>query len=560
MCNGDLDRYAAGMSLYERTSWLRDRPWLGYPTAALIALAALLIRFAMGPALTGFSFITFFPAVLLAAFLCGRGPGVLCLALSTILSWYYLVEPAQSFYLAWPAGYLAVGIFLFNASIIVLLVSGMNQAYHKLSLAEKERAALNAELEARVEQRTSELAASNDGLRAEMKAREEAETQASQLQRMDAIGQLTGGVAHDFNNMLGIIVGNLDLAQRRLERGSADIMRYIDGAMDGAQRGATLTRRLLAFARKQPLQPVVLDANSLVSGMAELLRRTLGERIEVECVLAGGLWRTCADPGQLEGAIINLAVNARDAMPNGGKLTVETMNAHLDEAYAEENRDVTPGQYVLIAVSDTGTGMPPEVARRAFEPFYTTKEVGRGTGLGLSQLYGYLKQSGGHAKIYSEEGRGTTVRLYMPRHRGSEQAPEAEAAAQVTRPLAKPGETILVVEDEAGVRATTVETLRELGYTVRHAPDGATALTMLEEQPDVALLFTDVVMPGMSGREVADAATRRLPYLKVLYTTGYTRNAIVHGGRLDEGVELLTKPFTGDQLARRVRALLDKAE
>jgi signal transduction histidine kinase len=523
-----------------------------------MALAALLVRFAIGPVLTGFSFITFFPAVLLAAYLGGRGPGALCMALSTVLAWYYLVEPARSFQLAWPAGYLAIGLFLFNASIIVLLVSAMNRAYQQLAMIEEERAELNARLEERVEQRTAELAAANEGLRAEMKAREQAEAQAAQLQRMDAIGQLTGGVAHDFNNMLGIIVGNLDLAQRRLERGSADIMRYIDGAMDGAQRGATLTRRLLAFARKQPLQPTVIDVNCLVSGMSELLRRTLGEHVEIECVLAGGLWRTCADPGQLEGAIVNLAVNARDAMPSGGKLTIETMNAHLDEAYADENPDASPGQYVLIAVTDTGTGMPPEVARRAFEPFFTTKEVGRGTGLGLSQLYGYLKQSGGHAKIYSEQGRGTTVRLYIPRFSGSEQTPATQAAAQPIRPVGKVDETILVVEDEAGMRATTVETLRELGYTVRHAPDGPTALSILDEQPDVALLFTDVVMPGMSGREVAEAALRRLPHLKVLYTTGYTRNAIAHGGRLDDGVELLVKPFTGDQLARKVRSVLDE--
>jgi signal transduction histidine kinase len=545
------------MDLFTRTSWIRQRPLASYLIATLLSLAALLSRLAIGPVLTGFPFLTFFPVVLLAAYLGGQGPGVLCVVLSTVLAWYFLVEPSFSFELAWPGGYIAIGFFVLVAGSIVLLVSAMNRAYQHLSSAERELSRLNLDLEARVAARTSDLVAANEALKTQILAREDAEARAAQLQRMEAVGQLTGGVAHDFNNMLGIIVGNLDLAQRRLERGSSDIMRYIDGAMDGAQRGATLTRRLLAFARKQPLQPVV-DANGLVAGMAELLRRTLGERIEVECVLAGGLWRIRADPGQLEGAIVNIAVNARDAMPNGGKLTVETMNAHLDEGYAEENPGVAAGQYVLIAVTDTGTGMPREVAERAFEPFFTTKEVGRGTGLGLSQIYGYLKQSGGHAKIYSEEGRGTTIRLYIPRYTGdSPQTSLGRApAAEPARPAGRADETILVVEDEAAVRATTVETLRELGYSVRHAPDGATALSILTDHPGITLMFTDVVMPGMTGRELADEARRRHPGLKVLYTTGYTRNSIVHGGQLDEGVDLLAKPFTGDQLARKLREVL----
>jgi signal transduction histidine kinase/ActR/RegA family two-component response regulator len=549
------------MDLFARTEGIRRNSLAGYAIAVALAVAALAVRLAIGSALTGFSFITFFPAILLAAYLGGFRAGALCLALSTALSWYYLVEPARSFHLAWPSGHLAIGFFLFTAGLIVLLVSGMNGAYARLRAVERDRAELNEQLERRVEERTRELRAANDELQAEIVARQEAEGRAAQLQRLDAIGQLTGGVAHDFNNMLGIIMGNLELAQVKLAKGSVDILRHVDGAMDGARRGATLTQRLLAFARKQPLAPVVTDVNVLVSSMSELLRRTLGEHVEVECVLAGGLWRTCVDPGQLESAVVNLAVNARDAMPEGGRLTIETMNAHLDERYAETNPDAAAGQYVAVAVSDTGTGMPADVAAKAFEPFFTTKEVGRGTGLGLSQIYGYLKQSGGHAKIYSEPGHGTTIKLYFPRHLGPEEARSSHLpAAEETMPRGQADELILVVEDEPAVRAATTETLRELGYSVVEAADGPSALSLLERWSEVTLLFTDMVMPGMTGRELAEQVLLRRSDLKVLYTTGYTRNGIVHGGKLDAGVDLLPKPFSIDQLARKVRSVLDAGQ
>jgi signal transduction histidine kinase/CheY-like chemotaxis protein len=539
------------MDLFARTDRIRQRPLAGYLLGSILAIAALLVRFVIGPILTGFSFITFFPAVLIATYLGGLRAGTLCLALSTTLSWYFLVEPARSFALAWPSGYLAIGFFVLTAGMIVTLVSAMNRAYAEV-------AELNATLEHRVEERTGELTTANAALRSEIAARQEAEARSAQLQRLEAVGQLTGGIAHDFNNMLGIIIGNLDLALIKLARGSSDVVRHVDNAMDGARRGATLTQRLLAFARKQPLAPVVTDLNAIVSGMSELLRRTLGDHVEIECVLSGGLWRTCVDPGQLESAIINLAVNARDAMQQGGRLTIETTNAHLDDRYVETNAEAEAGQYVMVAVSDTGSGMPPEVARRAFEPFFTTKGVGRGTGLGLSQIYGYLKQSGGHAKIYSEPDHGTTIKLYLPRHLGLENAAsEPVPTASLPRPRGREDEVILVVEDEAAVRSTTVQALGELGYHVLEAADGKSALRLIDAGTHIDLLFTDMVMPGMTGREVADNARSRMPSLKVLYTTGYTRNGIVHGGRLDPGVELLSKPFDVDQLARKIRSVLD---
>ena len=382
--------------------------------------------------------------------------------------------------------------------------------------------------------------------------------QLAQSQKMESIGQLTGGVAHDFNNLLTIILGNLDTLSRAVKDPSADsarLHRLIESAQRGAQRAAGLTQRLLAFSRRAPLDPRVVDLGRVVTGMSDLLRRSLGERIAIETVLSGGLWRTHVDPNQLEVAILNLAVNARDAMPNGGRLTIETANAYLDEAYASSQAEVVPGQYAVICVSDTGTGMTREVMARAFEPFFTTKETGHGTGLGLSQVYGFVKQSGGHVKIYTELNHGTTVKVYLPRFNGDA---ETDATGEQTELPARGGEPVLVVEDEPEVRAYSCETMRELGYTVFEAGDGETALRILEERPEIQLLFTDVGLPGrLNGRQLADEAKRRRPTLRVLFTTGYARNAIVHGGRLDPGVQLITKPFTYDALASKLRDLLD---
>jgi PAS domain S-box-containing protein len=397
----------------------------------------------------------------------------------------------------------------------------------------------------------------------EVQERMKVEAALRQAQKMEAIGQLTGGVAHDFNNLLTVIIGGLETIERQLEKlpdgpEIARMRRARNMAVQAANRSATLTARLLAFSRRMPLDPKPIDANRLVGGLADLLQRTLGETIALETIAAAGLWRAQADPGELENALVNLAVNARDAMPKGGRLTIETGNASLDEAYVSAmNEPVQPGQYVLIAVSDTGTGMDKETLDRVFEPFFTTKEVGKGTGLGLSQVYGFVRQTGGHIRIYSELGHGTTVKIYLPRLHGPDDLAEAgEAAAEKIADGGK--ETILVVEDHEDLRAYSSGVLRELGYHVLEAGSGPAALTLFSRNPDIDLLFTDVVLPdGMSGRQLADEVLRRRPDLKVLFTTGYTKNAIVHNGRLDPGVQLINKPFTYAALAAKVRSVLD---
>ena len=323
-----------------------------------------------------------------------------------------------------------------------------------------------------IDQSQEQLTAANAALLGEIATRETAEAQVRQMQKMEAIGQLTGGIAHDFNNMLAVVTSAMNLIQRKLARGETEIGQFVESALDATQRAANLTQRLLAFSRQQPLAPQVVDANRLLAGMSDLLRRALGEQVAIETVLGGGLWKTNADPSQIENAILNLAVNARDAMPDGGRLTIETANCHLDDDYAARHAEVSAGQYVLIAVTDTGAGMSPEVAARAFDPFFTTKPVDKGTGLGLSQVFGFVKQSGGHVKIYSEVGQGTTVKIYLPRHFGEDgPAPAAGALSK-----AGAGETILLVEDDDRVRLLTVAALRELGYVVVHAANAEDAL------------------------------------------------------------------------------------
>lgn len=392
--------------------------------------------------------------------------------------------------------------------------------------------------------------------RAEARARTDAEAALRQAQKMETLGQLTGGVAHDFNNLLQVVVGNLELLQRALPDDQPRLKRAADNAMAGAERAAVLTQRLLAFSRRQPLSPQPMDPNRLVAGMSDLFQRTLGETIEVRTEPKADVWTIEVDPNQMENALLNLAVNARDAMPDGGKLDIEVDNLQIDAARIMPEGEIAPGQYVVISVTDSGEGMDADTLRHAVEPFFTTKDVGRGTGLGLSMVYGFIRQSGGHLQVYSEPGDGTCVKLYLPRHHGGL---PVEDSAPLPAETVGGTETILLCEDDEDVRAYSAGVLRDLGYTIVEVGTAADALAALDcENNPVDLLFTDVVLPGgMSGADLAREVHVRCPALKILFTTGYARNAIIHHGRLDPGVELLTKPFTYAELAAKVRAMLD---
>jgi signal transduction histidine kinase len=402
---------------------------------------------------------------------------------------------------------------------------------------------LNEVLEQRMAERTQQLLQVEDALR--------------QSQKMEAVGQLTGGIAHDFNNLLAGISGSLEMLEKRIAQGRmTGLDRYIGAAQSSARRAAALTQRLLAFARRQTLDPKPIEANRLIASLEDLIRRTVGPTVEVEVVGAGGLWLTLADPSQLENALLNLCLNGRDAMaPDGGRLTIETANKWLDERAARE-RELTPGQYVSICVTDTGTGMAPEIVGRAFDPFFTTKPLGQGTGLGLSMIYGFVRQSGGQVRIYSEPGKGTTMCLYLPRYTGDAQAREDEPVAGAIDRGA--GETVLVIDDEPTVRMLIVEVLEENGYSAIEATDGPSGLRILESDARIDLLITDVGLPGgLNGRQVADAARRTRPELKVLFITGYAENAGIGNGLLERGMEVITKPFAMASLGAKIRELID---
>jgi PAS domain S-box-containing protein len=434
--------------------------------------------------------------------------------------------------------HLTRGVALRNDAGVITRWIGANTDIQEQKTTAEALSSLNANLERQVQERTSQLMAAEDALR--------------QSQKMEALGQLTGGVAHDFNNLLQVVSGNLHLLAGDLE-GNALAGRRITNALAGLDRGAKLASQLLAFGRRQPLEPKVVNVGRFVSGLDDMLRHALGEAVEIETIVSGGLWNTFVDPTQIENAVLNLAINARDAMDGSGRLTIEVGNAFLDDIYARGHPEVSPGQYVLLAVTDTGKGMSPEIVSQVFEPFFSTKPVGKGTGLGLSMVYGFVKQSGGHIKIYSEVGHGTTVKLYLPRV----DLPEDRLTVVDSGPVVGGTETILVAEDDEEVRATVVEMLGALGYRVLTAKDAANALAVIESGVPIDLLLTDVVMPGpLRSPELARLARERLPDLAVLFTSGFTDNAIVHGGRLDPGVELLTKPYGRETLARKVRQVL----
>jgi PAS domain S-box-containing protein len=390
--------------------------------------------------------------------------------------------------------------------------------------------------------------------------RKETERLLLQAQKIEAIGNLTGGIAHDFNNLLTIILGNLDYLKLRV-RDDPDCEIHIDASLRAAMRGADLTQRLLAYSRRQPLKPEATDINKLISNITQLISRTLGEHVEIKTVLAAGLWPAMIDANQLENAIINLSINARDAMDKGGKLTIETANTRLDRAYAGMHDEVKPGQYVMVAVTDTGTGMPPEVVEKVFEPFFTTKETGKGSGLGLSMVYGFVKQSGGHVKIYSEPRSGTAIKLYLPKATGMEEAASQRDVAARVGGQPRGRETILVVDDDPDVRAFVAMVLRDLGYSVLEAGDGAEAVAVTDGIDHLDMLLTDVVLPWqMNGRDVAEAVAARFPTVRILYMSGYSENAVIHHGRLDSDAELLVKPFSRQDLAIVIRQILDRTE
>ena len=501
-------------------------------------------RLALDPYLTGTPFITIFAGIVLAAFFAGFWPAMLTTLLGAV-ALEILVMPFMDVSQPLGMNWLPTTFFMLTSLMIALIIESVFRAHEDRLAVAEQLSRLNADLDSQVAERTRQL-------EQQVAERQAAEARLHQAEKMDAIGHLTGGIAHDFNNMLAIITGSLDLAKRRMgTQSDARIVSHIDNAASAADRAAALTHRLLAYARKQPLDPRRLDVNALVGSVHALLERSLGEQVILDLHLEPDLWPCHVDQTQLETAIINLAVNARDAMPGGGHLMIETGNIAMDESYCAQHDDLTPGDYVQIAISDTGLGMPPEVLARALDPFFTTKDVGKGTGLGLSQVYGFLKQSGGHLNLYSEEGKGTTVKLYLPRAtaRDGSDAIDPDTSLRFTPPQ---NLTVLVVEDDDGVRAMARASLIELGFIVHDVDSPFEAEQLIENGLAIDLLFTDVVMPGMNGRQLADRLREIRPDLKVLYTTGYTRNAILHNGVIDSDVVLLVKPYSVDDLARKI--------
>jgi signal transduction histidine kinase len=543
-------------ALYERTAPLRENRTTSYVFALATVALALLARFLLADQLVGFPFLIFFPAIIITSFICGWRAGAVAAVFGGFAARYMIIDRNfDAVRLTLVSTWVGFALYALAVVIVLAMVSFMHAAFRDFAESENKRTRLNEELESRVRERTVALEEANQRLRDEAASLTVAEERIRQMQKMEAVGQLTGGIAHDFNNMLAVIVGSLDIAKRQLPLDMAKSARFMANALEAAQRGAQLTARLLAFSRQQPLDPQPLDANKLVRGTCELLLRSLGENIRLQTELVESSWRVFADASQLESALVNLCVNSRDSMPEGGSLILRTTNATLG-ADAAAGIDVRPGEYMALAVSDTGCGMSPEVVARAFDPFYTTKAPGQGTGLGLSQVYGFVKQSGGHISIESMPGIGTTVTIFLPRYVGSD--PVEQAAPKITPTVSGNREVILVVEDEDRVRTMTVEALRTLGYEVIAVSGPQAALDELSLIPHLHLLLTDVVMPGMNGPALADRVTALRPSVKVLYTTGYSQNAVLGPALLDHGAGLLPKPFTIDQLMIKVRQALDQ--
>lgn len=507
-----------------------------YAVAISAAGIATAVRFALDPYLGDGQYGFFYLAVTATALLSGVRAGLACAVFSAGPAYYFFIEPRGTIWFVHWKDIAGVILFSFVSIFLAVLAGALRNANRRYR-------ELNQTLEEHAMERSRALLAAQERL--------------AQSQKMDVLGQLTAGLAHDFNNMNAVVIGNLDLMRLRIPGGDPRLMKYLDNAMDGAKRAAALTQRLLAFARRQPLAPAVTEIGKLARDMSELLRRTLGERIKLKCITSENLWKAYVDSNQLENAILNLAVNARDAMPGGGTLTIETSNACLDECYATSHGEVTPGEYAVIAVSDTGHGMAPEVLEHAIEPFFTTKERGHGSGLGLSQVYGFVKQSGGHLAVYSEEGRGTTVRIYLPRADTGAAEAGQKTAVQKHLPLGSRSECILIVEDDERVRRMGATALRELGYEVFDASNSEDALKILKQERRIGLLFTDLVMPGMDGLELAKTARAVAPDIHVVYATGYAQNSIIQEGT---GDALICKPFTIEELALKVRSVLDSGK
>jgi signal transduction histidine kinase/CheY-like chemotaxis protein len=440
-------------------------------------------------------------------------------------------------------------------------VTFLERPFHPTTLVSIVRTAIRArrrqyEARSRLEELSGLAATLEDRVSQEINARAQVEENLRQSQKMEAVGQLTGGVAHDFNNLLAAISGSLQLIESRMAQGRIEAVdRYIVAAQNAVKRAAALTHRLLAFSRRQTLDPKPTNVNRLIADMEDLIRRTVGPAVQMEVIGAGGLWPTLIDPNQLENALLNLCINARDAMPDGGRLTIETANKWLDDRAAKE-RELAPGQYVSLCVTDTGTGMSPTVIAHAFEPFYTTKPLGQGTGLGLSMIYGFARQSGGQIRIYSELGKGTAMCLYLPRHTDAAEEGDAFTLRSIDRPSGE-GEVVLVIDDEPTVRMLISEVLEEHGYSVVEASDGPSGMRILQSAARIDLLITDVGLPnGMNGRQIADAAREARPGLKVLFITGYAENAVVGNGHLDKGMQVIAKPFEMDVLAKKINEIV----